>query len=53
MKVISERDFWAAHRRASNDAIAWRAAGAVLLGLLTGLVAAWVWSLVEIYETFF
>jgi hypothetical protein len=53
MKVISEREFWAAHRRASNDAIAWRAASAVVLGMLTGLLAAWLWSIVEIYKAFF
>jgi hypothetical protein len=53
MKVINERDFWAMHRLASNDAIAWRAAAAILLGLATGLLAAWVWSIVEIYKAFF
>jgi hypothetical protein len=35
------------------DAIGWRAAGGVLLGLLTGLVAAWGWSLLQIWRTFF
>jgi hypothetical protein len=53
MKVINERDFWAMHRMASNDAIAWRAAAAILLGLATGLLAAWVWTAVEIYRMFF
>jgi hypothetical protein len=37
----------------ARDVIAWRAAGAVLLGLSTGLAAAWMWSLAEIYRTFF
>jgi hypothetical protein len=37
----------------ARDAVAWRAAGAVVLGLSTGLAAAWLWSIVEIYETFF
>lgn len=53
MRVLNEYEIWAMHRLATADQITWRAAGAVLLGLLTGLLAAWVWSLVEIYETFF
>jgi hypothetical protein len=51
--TLTEYEIWHAHSIASRSAIAWRAAGAVLLGLSTGLAAAWVWSLVEIYETFF
>jgi hypothetical protein len=38
---------------ASLDVAAWRVAGAVILGLLTGLAAAWMWSLIEIWEMFF
>lgn len=53
MKPMTEAEFWIAHRRASSQAIAWKAAGAMLLGLLTGLVAAWMWSIVEIYNVFF
>jgi hypothetical protein len=53
MKTLTEAEIWVAHRRASHDVSAWRAAGAVLAGLSTGLVAAWLWSIVEIWETFF
>jgi len=52
-RTLTEADFWLAHHRASRDAIAWRVAGAVVLGLSTGLAATWVWSLVEIYKAFF
>jgi hypothetical protein len=37
----------------ASDVLAWRAGGAVLLGLGTGLLAAWLWALVEIYRAFF